>query len=49
MTGALAILQEGESDGGKEDIFYFWDTKQQHAAPAPGSMGSDQKMAPTLR
>ncbi len=29
--------------GGKENIFYFWDAKQQKATPAPGTMGSAEK------
>ena len=35
-----------ESDikaGGKEDVFYCWDTKQNRAVPLPGSMGSADK------
>ena len=38
------FLRESDlKNGGKEDIFYFWDTKQQRAVPTPGSMGSEQK------
>jgi len=35
-----------ESDlkaGGKEDVFYVWDGKQQKAVAAPGSMGAEQR------
>jgi len=35
-----------ESDlrtGGKDDVFYLWDSKQQKAVAAPGSMGAEQK------
>jgi nitrate reductase alpha subunit len=35
-----------ESDlkaGGKDDVFYLWDSKQQQAVAAPGSMGAEQK------
>ena len=35
-----------ESDlkaGGKDDVFYLWDSKQQKAVAAPGSMGAEQQ------
>jgi complex iron-sulfur molybdoenzyme family reductase subunit alpha len=35
-----------ESDlkaGGKDDVFHLWDSKQQKAVAAPGSMGAEQK------
>jgi len=38
------FLRESDmKSGGKEDIFYFWDVKQQKAVPAPGCMGSAEK------
>jgi complex iron-sulfur molybdoenzyme family reductase subunit alpha len=41
------FLREADlKDGGKDDVFYFWDTKQQKAVAAPGAMGSEEK---TLR
>jgi nitrate reductase / nitrite oxidoreductase, alpha subunit len=44
LSGTNRFLRESDlKNGGKEDIFYFWDTKQQRAVPTPGSMGSEQK------
>ena len=44
LSGTNRFLRESDlKKGGKEDIFYFWDTKQQRAVPTPGSMGSEQK------
>jgi len=38
------FLRESDmKSGGKEDIFYFWDAKQQRVVAAPGSMGSAEK------
>jgi hypothetical protein len=44
LSGTNRFLRESDlKKGGKEDIFYFWDAKQQRAVPTPGSMGSEQK------
>ena len=44
LSGTNRFLRESDlKKGGKEDIFYFWDTKQQRVVPTPGSMGSEQK------
>ena len=40
------LRQSDVFEGGKPDIFYFWDLRRNQAVEAPGSMGSDQK---TLR
>ena len=38
------FLRESDlKSGGKEDVFYLWDGKQQKAVAAPGSMGAEQQ------
>ena len=37
------LRQSDLQEGGKEDIFYYWDTRTSQAVEAPGSMGSENK------
>jgi nitrate reductase alpha subunit len=44
VKGTKRFLRESDlQSGGKEDVFYFWDTRGGKAAPAPGAMGAAEK------
>jgi complex iron-sulfur molybdoenzyme family reductase subunit alpha len=43
VRGTRRFLRESDMKaGGKDDVFYCWDVKQNRAVPLPGSMGSGE-------
>src|SRR3990172_8183502 len=43
MDNKTFLREKDLKPGGKEDVFYFWDSKANRAVPAPGTTGSAAK------